>query len=52
MQITYEELEKRYGEAVAQFLVKEIEKAAHIAANDNEVDFSLRLTRAQLAQDQ
>jgi hypothetical protein len=52
MQVTYHELEKRYGEAVAQFLVKEIERAAKIGANDNDVDYARRLARAQHIQDQ
>ena len=52
MPITYHELEMRYGEVVAQFLVKEIEKAARIAANDNDVDYVRRLACAQRIQDQ
>lgn len=52
MPITYRDLETRYGEAVAQHFVKEIEKAARIRAENDNWDFEARLVRAQRAQDQ
>lgn len=49
--LDYNELERRFGEPFAQFLVKEIEKAVGMPANNNDWDYARRLDNALIALD-